>query len=182
MAIKTMEISLSPLALAAGWYQDPATGQWYYYDEEGNRYIYAAGYLYPMHVFEPAQEVVNLAHGDTLRISYSFKYSGPQKTVKPYASIGQKSWPSNFDEVLSVTGTSFSLSKSTTPLTYTKTIDVEITTALEGGKHYSIYVKLIDGISMEEGETGSVALEDAIFVVSAEPTFSEFKITNYAQV
>ena len=182
MAIKTLEVTLNPLALAAGWYQDPATGQWYYYDEEGNRYIYVAGYIYPMHVFEPAPKVVNLAHGDTLRINFSFKYSGAQKTVKPYGCVGQKNWPSTFDEILKVTGPSFTLSQSTTPLTYNRSIDIPITTAIAAGKHYSIYVKLINGISMKEGETGSVALENAVYIVSAEPTFAEFKITDYVKV
>ncbi len=184
MTIKTLAVILNPLALAAGWYQDPTTGQWYYYDEEGNRYVYVAGYLYPMMLWEPAPKVVNVRHGDTLRIFVSFKYSGPAKTVKLYGCIGNlgTTWPYAFDEVLKATSPSFTIPESTTPTTRTAQVDIPVTTAIAAGKHYSIYAKLIDGISFKEGETGSVALRDAIFVVSVEPTFTEFKITDYVKV
>jgi len=184
MTVKTLGVTLNPQALAAGWYQDPATGQWYYYDEEGRRYINVAGYLYPAHEWESAPKVVNLAHGDTLKISVSFKYSGPGKPVKLYGCIGNLGtvWPYAFDEVLKATGQSFTLSESASPVTYNNTIDIPITTAIDAGKYYAIYAKLVDGISFKEDETGSVALRDAVFVVSAEPTFADFKITDYKQV
>jgi len=179
MTIKTLKVSLNPLVLAAGWYQEPATGQWYYYDENGKRYVYVAGYLYAMMLWEPAPKVVNVKHGDTLRILVSFKYSGPAKTGKLYGAVGQK-YPLNvFDEILKATSPSFTIPESTTPTVRTAQVDIPITTAIAAGKSYSIYAKLIDGISFKEDETGSKALEDAVFVVSAEPTFSEFKITDY---
>jgi hypothetical protein len=177
--IKTLALTLSPQVYAAGWYQDPTTGQWYYYDEEGKRYTYVAGMLYAMMAWEPAPKVVNVRQGDTLRILVSFKYSGTAKTCKLYGCIGNLGAFDVFDEVLKATSPSFTLPESPSPTTFTKQVDIPITTAIAAGKSYSIYAKLIDGISFKEGETGSVALKDAVFVVSAEPTFSEFKITDY---
>ncbi|MBC8477190.1 MAG: hypothetical protein H8D49_02490 [Dehalococcoidia bacterium] len=184
MAIKTLEVTLSPQVLAAGWYQDPATGQWYYYDEEGNRYVYVAGYLYPQVQWEPAPKVVNVRHDDTLKILVSFKYSGPAKTLKLRGCIGNLDtiWPYDFDEVLFAWSDSFTLPKTLDPTTFNKEVDILITTAIADGKSYSIYAKLEDGISFTEGKTGSVALRDAIFVVSAEPTFTDFKIEDYQKV
>lgn len=184
MAVKTLEATLIPLVLAAGWYRDPATGQWNYYDEEGRRYVYIAGYLYAMMEWEPAPKVVNLRHGDTLRIIVSFKYSGPAKTCKLRGCIGNLGtiWPYEFGEVLWKWSSSFTIPESTTPTTRTAQVDIPITTAIAAGKYYSIYAKLEDGVSFTEGVTGSVALRDAVFVVSHEPTFAEFKITDYVKV
>jgi len=184
MAVKTMEVTLNPLALSSGWYQDTATGQWYYCDEEGKRYIYVAGYLYPAVAWEPAPKVVNVRHGDTLRIDVSFKYSGPAKTCKLRGVIGnlRTVWPYDFDEVIYAHSPSFTIPESTDPVIQNRSVSISIITALAAGKHYSIYAKLENGIGFKEGETGSVALRDAVFVVSAEPTFTEFKITDYKKV
>ena len=180
MTTQTLELALD--TLQAGWYYEPDTGQWYYYDEEGKRYFYVAGLFYPMMEWEPAPKVVTVRHGDTLRIYVSFKYSGPSKTCKLYGSVGQKYPFDVFDEILKVTSSSFTIPESTTPATRTAQVDIAITTAIAAGKSYGIYAKLIDGISFKERVTGSVALENAIFVVSAEPTFSDFQITDYAKV
>lgn len=182
MTIKTLEVTLSPQVYAAGWYQDPATGQWYYYDEEGRRYVYVAGLLYAMMLWEPAPKLVNVRHGDTLRILVSFKYSGSAKTCKLRGCIGNLGSWDVFDEVLKAWSPSFTLPDLATPATVTKQVDIPITTAIAAGKNYSIYAKLEDGISFTEGKTGSVAFRDAVFVVSAEPTFSEFVITDYVKV
>ncbi len=199
MTIKTLAMNLGPLSLLEGWYQDPTTGQWYYYDAEGNRYVYAAGYLYALALWEPAPKVVNVAHGDTLRISVEFKYSGPAKTMKLRGEIGQRRWGlygrTDIWDCLRLQDTcSFTIGPVTHPITFRSGvvgiphIDIPILVKpntggyMDGGKHYSIYAKLIDGISFTEGETGSFMQEDALFVVSAEPTFSDFKIDDYKQV
>jgi hypothetical protein len=183
MTIKTLEVNLNSQIHAAGWYQDPGTGQWYYYDENGRRYVYIAGYLYPMMLWEPAPKVVNVRQGDTLRILVSFKYSGPAKSCKLRGCIGNLGtvWPYVFDEVLWAQPP-LTIPESTTPILRTAQVDIVITTAIAAGKQYSIYAKLENGVAFKESETGSVALRDAIFVVSAEPIFSEFKITDYVKV
>lgn len=186
MATKIIALELGPQAYyPAGWYQDPATGQWYYYDEEGRRYVYVAGLLYPAVVWWPTPKVVNVKHGDALRIEVSFNYSGPAKTCKLRGEIGQKSVFNSFDNIVSVDTLAFTLAESYTPQPYNKSVDIPILVKpaaagqLEGGKYYAIAARLIDGISLEEGKTGSGALNDAIFVVTAAPTFSDFKITDY---
>jgi len=183
MTIKTLKVMLSPQILTAGWYQDPTTKQWYYYDEQGNRYVYIAGYLYAMMLWEAAPKVVNVQQGDTLRILVSFKYSGPAKSGKLRGCIGNLGtvWPYVFDEVLWAQSP-LTIPGSSTPTNRNAQVDILITTAIAAGKQYSIYAKLEDSIAFKEGDTGSVALRDAIFVVSAEPTFSEFKITDYVKV
>lgn len=182
--IKTLELDLNPGTLTPGWYRDLATGEWYYYDNEGRRYIYIAGQVYPAMLWEAAPKVVNLKTGDTLRISVSFKYSGPQKSLALRGVVGNLGslWPNNFDEVLWVRSPSFTIGPDAAPKVYTRQVDVPITTALAAGKSYSIYTKLEDGVGFTEDQTGSKALRDAIFIVSVEPTFSEFSITNYEQV
>lgn len=191
MMVKTLELDLSPQqAVPAGWYYDWSTGQRYYVDDEGRRYVYAAGFLYPMHTFEPAPKTVTLAHGDKLRIMCSFKYSGSAKTCRLYGVIGDRRTFDVFDEVGGTEQTTplFTLPQSSYPVTYQWQVDLPISVkpnpggVLEGSKHYSIYAKLINGISMQEGVTGSVAYENAIFVVSAQPTFSDFKIYDYKKV
>jgi len=199
MAIKTLEMNLEALSLPEGWYQDTATGQWYYYDAEGNRYVYAAGSLYALALWEPAPKVVNIAHGDTLRMEVSFKYSGPAKTLKLRGEIGQREWglygrTDNWDCLRLQDTAAFTIGPDTYPATYRSGIGgiprIEIPLLvkpnsggyLDGGKHYSIYSKLIDGISFTEGVTGSYMQEDALFVVSAEPAFTDFKIDDYQKV
>lgn len=181
--IKTLELDLSP-GLSPGWYRDQETGEWYYYDADGRRYIYIAGQIYPAMLWETAPKVVNLKTGDTLRIAVSFKYSGPQKSLVLRGCVGNLGsvWPYTFDEVLWVRSPSFTIGPDNSPKIYTKQVDVPITTVLAAGKSYSIYTKLEDGIGFTEGQTGSKALKDAVFIVSAEPVFSEFSITNYEQV
>jgi len=183
MTIKTLEVNLNPPAYKAGWYQESSTGQWYYYDDDGRRYVYIAGYLYAMMLWEPAPKVVNVRQGDTLRILVSFKYSGPAKSGKLRGCIGNLGtvWPYAFDEVLWAQSP-LTIPESTAPTLRIAQVDIPITTAIAAGKQYSIYAKLEDGVAFKEGETGSVALRDAIFVVSAEPIFSEFKITDYVKV
>ena len=136
----------------------------------------------PQALWIPAPYVVNVKPGDTLRIYVSFKYSGPAKTCKLHGAVGQKSVFGSFDEILVKSSDPFTLPQSDLPSTQTKTVDIPITPTIAAGKSYAIYAKLIDGISYEAGVTGSAALEDAVFVVSAEPTFSDFKIDSYAQV
>lgn len=183
MEVRTLDIALSQ-SPGAGWHQDPDTGQWHYYDEEGRRYVYVAGLLYPAVAWEPAPKVVNVRHGDSLRITVSFKYSGPAKTAKLYGAIGNLGnlWPYTFDEILTGISAGFTLPEASSPISHTRDVTIPVTTAIAAGKGYSIYVKLIDGVSFKEGETSSVALRDAVFVVSAEPAFSEFSITDYAKV
>lgn len=184
MTLKTLEVNINPMTLVNGWYCDPETGQWYYYDEQGMRYVCAAGHLYAMVAWETAPKVVNVKPGDTLRITVSFKYSGLAKTCKLRGAIGNlgTSWPYSFDEVLFARSLSFTLPESPDPVTFNKQVDIPITTAITAGSSYSVYTKLEDGVSFQEGVTGSIALKDAIFVVSSEPTFSDFKIDDYRQV
>ncbi|MFC1910559.1 hypothetical protein ACFLXC_04665 [Chloroflexota bacterium] len=185
MSIKSLTIALKPMT--AGWQQDPATRQWYFIDEIGNRYVYVSGYLYPMMSYIPAPKVVNVMHGDTLRIFAQFKYSGPAKaSVKLFGAIGERRWYDpiwgSFQPYSEASSPAFSLSESLTPVQYNKVVDVPVTSNMWTGKHYSIYAKVVNGLDYIEGQTGSAAIEDAVYLVSHEPTFSDFEIIEYNKV
>ena len=91
MTINTLTLDLESLGqYDTGWYTDPATGEKYYYDAAAKQwYIQSAGYLYPLTIAkQTAPKTVSIAPGDTLRVSFSYKYTGPAISVTEYASIG----------------------------------------------------------------------------------------------
>ena len=179
MTIKTLQLNLGtldPPAYATGWYRDPSTGQYYYYAAEAKQwYTYSAGYLYPLAVpKEPAPKVVNIAAGDTLRIEYSYKYSGPAITVTEYASIGYTTL-GVYDEIVHKSK-SRSLPESTTPKEYTGYIDLVMPTPAQT-KWNDIECKVKNG-----GKELGLNYQDALNVVSVTPEFTEFSIVEYAKV
>lgn len=96
--IKTLELTLGTLGLGvdppayqAGWYRDQTTGAYYYYD--GSRwFVYAQGILTPLAIVPlPAPKTIEVAPGDKVKISVSYKYSGPAQTgIGEYSSIGYR--------------------------------------------------------------------------------------------
>lgn len=180
MALRTLQLDLGtladPPAYTTGWYRDPNTGQYYYYDASARQwYIYAAGYLYPLTVpKEPAPKVVDIAAGDTLRIEYSYKYSGPAMTVTEYASLGYTIL-GIYDEIVAKSK-SRSLSESSTPREYSGYIDLVMPTPAET-KWNDIEAKVMGG-----GKELGVNYQDALNVVTPEAEFTEFSIVDYAKV
>jgi len=179
MAIRTIELnlgSLDPPAYTTGWYRDPNTGQYYYYDASAKQwYIYAAGYLYPLTIaWESAPKVEPIAAGDTLRIEYSYKYSGPAITVTEYAAIGYKV-VGILDEIVAKSK-SRSLPESTTPKEYTGYLDLVMPTPAET-KWNDIYAKVTGG-----GKELGLGYENALNVVAVEAEFTEFSIVDYSVV
>ncbi len=179
MTIRTLQLelgTLDPLQYQTGWYRDPNTGQYYYYNAQANQwYIYSAGLLVPLAVPKlTAPKVVDIAPGDTLRIEYSYKYSGPALTVTEYASIG-KTMLGIYDELV-VSKKTRSLPASTTPLTYTGSLDLALP-ANAGTDWNDIECKVFDG-----GKELGVNYQDALNIVSITPAFSDFAITDYKKV
>jgi len=180
MTLRTLQLSLGtldPPGYQTGWYGDPLTGQYYYYDAQARQwYIYAAGVLTPLSIAsEAAPKVVSIAPGDTLRISYSYKYSGPAITVTEYASIGVYGEVSHiYDEKVSKSKTR-SLPESATPTEYTGTIDIvlPVTAQTDWG---DIEVKVFDG-----GKELGLRYIGALKIVAAVPEFSEFTIVDYSR-
>ena len=122
-----------------------------------------------------APKVVNVEYEQRLRINASFSYTGPRWTGYLYGAIGsRRGWA--FDEIVRNTSR-LSLAETRTPRTFTASVDIPITTALAPGRHYSIYVKIID----EAGRDMAISpfLENAIFVVEVVPRITDLVITDY---
>jgi len=176
--LKTLQLNLGTLAdppgYTTGWYRDPMTGQYYYYAAETKQwYIQTAGLLYPLTIaWETAPKVVDIAAGDTLRIEYSYKYSGPAVTVTEYAAIGYKV-AGILDEIVTKSK-SRSLSESATPKSYTGYLDLVMPTPADI-KWNDIYAKVTGG-----GKELGLGYENALDVVAVEAEFSEFTITDYS--
>jgi len=181
MAVRTLQVSLGaldPPGYQTGWYWDPLTGQYYYYDAQAKQwYIYAAGYLYPLEIAtEPAPKTVSIAPGDTLRVEYSYKYQGPAITVTEYASIGVYGEVTHiYDEKVHKSRTR-SLLESTTPQTYTGSLDIVLPTNAQTDWD-DIEVKVFNG-----GKELGLRYLGALNIVAVVPEFSEFTIVDYARL
>ncbi len=91
MALKTLDLSLKVIRvlqdgtdppeqalLLPGWYVDPQTGQRIFYDPNSAKFYTMAGGVYiPLGYMNPAPKQVAVAPGDRLRVTISFKYTGP---------------------------------------------------------------------------------------------------------
>ena len=179
MTIRTLQLSLGSLGVSqSGWYWDPITGEYYYYDAAARQwYIYAAGYLYPLAIAsEPAPQIVSIAPGDTLRFEYSYKYNGPAINVTEYASVGIYGEVTHiYDEKVNKSKNR-SLPESATPTTYAGSIDIVLPTNAQTNWD-SIECKVYSG-SKELG----VRYIGALNIVAVVPEFTEFAIVDYAKV
>ena len=123
-----------------------------------------------------APKVVNVEHEDTLRIRASFTYVGPRWHGFLHGAIGTEAVFGAFDEVVAAR-TEFGIGEQREPRTIRTFVDIPITTALDAGYHYSIYVKLVDEAGRDVAF--SPFYRNAIFVVRLEPTITDLVIDDY---
>ena len=190
----------------SGYYTDPITGQLYYYDATLDQwYYYAAGLYYPLATAWESASTVNPAApisvliGDTVQIAVSFKYQGPEKTIRLRGALGfgttntgTGSDSGQFQEGVDAYTLGFTVGPSElTAKSYTKTVDVVVPDRVwmptgnwvgTAGRQLALYAKLVDGVSLELYKTLSVYLRGALAVAPVEPVFSEFSITNFVKV
>jgi len=186
MELKTLALELGvlqagddPPEYAPGWYVDPATGQPIFYDPNTRTFYTMAGGIYiPLGYMNTAPKQVTLGPGEKLKITISYKYSGPAVTgaverfcVGVYGAFG-------FDEKLVGTNTK-NLSQSTSPVSYTGEYTFTIPTNV-GADWDDIYCK-ISGGSPSVPET-LFGYENALIIAGLQPTISEFKILDYVKV
>lgn len=176
MTIRTLQLDLgvlNPQGYTTGWYRDPTTGRYYYYDDPTKAwYIYSAGLLYPLAVpKETAPKVVDITPGDTLRVNYSYKYAGPAITVTEYATIGYTITFVYNEKVVRSKGRS--LPQSTTPQVYTGYLDL-ILPVNAGSNWNDIEAKVFNG-----GEELGVNYQNALNIIGIEVAFSEFAVVDY---
>jgi hypothetical protein len=118
---------------------------------------------------------LQVAAGDTVRVTATIEYMGPALSDTFRAAIGTRGF-AGFDEIL-VGQVGVTLGPSLTAFTtYTLTVNIPITSAISPGTNYDLYVKLA-------GHTGAgmPEVDDVIDVVGA-PTFQNFRITDYSKV
>jgi hypothetical protein len=182
MVTKTLDLTLGtipdPPAYATGWYRDPNTGQYYYYDASLKQWcIYAAGVLTPLSIAsETAPKTVSITPGDTLRIQYSYQYSGPAISVTEYASIGVYGEVTHVYDEKVHQSKSHSLPESSAPATYTGTLDIVLPAAAQTDWD-DIECKVSDG-----GKELGLRYIGALSIVAITPEFSEFTIVDYSKV
>ncbi|APH11905.1 hypothetical protein ASJ33_01420 [Dehalococcoides mccartyi] len=200
MALKTLDLNLGWFKLleddsvqqmedpaVSGWYIDSRTGQRVFYDSTAGKFFTLAGGVYiPLGYMNPAPKQVAVAPGDRLKITLSFKYTGPAITgITGYYSIGINGI-FGFDERLTQR-TSFNVPQVTTPPSspnvsdsYTFTIPTGIGTNWD-----DIYVKIFGGSPSIGGEATTSFLfgyENALTIAGVDPSITEFKISDFAKV
>jgi hypothetical protein len=165
--------------LAPGWYLDPLTGQRVFYDPNTqNFYTMAGGVYIPMGYMNPAPKQVALGPGEKLKITISYKYSGPAISgAIEYFSVGTYG-TFGFNEQLVGQNTK-SLPASTTPVAYTGSYTFTIPTNV-GTDWDDIYAKIYSG-SPSVPQT-LFGYENALVIVGKDPTISEFTIVDFAKV
>jgi len=188
MELKTLALDLGVIRVLqagedqpyqAGWYVDPITGQRVYYNPETqNFYTMAGGVYIPLGYMNPSPKQVAVAPGEKLRITMSFKYSGPAISgAVCYYSIGVYG-ALGFDE--KITGqNSKSIPQYTTPTLVTDSYTFTIPTSV-GTNWDDIYCKIYSGSpSVPQSLFG---YENALLIVGKDPTISEFTIADFVKV
>lgn len=183
MTLRTVQLdlgSLDPPQYATGWYRDPATGQYYYYEATNKKwYIYSAGYLYPLAIAEEsAPKTVTVKAGDSLKISISYKYTGPASTgVEEYFSIGYKDALGYHPKVTGTNSRNLPVCGTPTAFTSEKTLVIPVGVGLNWNH---IECKVWHG-SPEVPETG-LRYINALEIVGVEAEITEFSIVDYVKV
>jgi hypothetical protein len=163
----------------SGWYVDPLTGQRLFYDQESqNFYTLAGGVYIPLGYMNPAPKQVSIGPGEKLKISISYKYSGPAVSGAIERFCVGVNGAFGFNEQLVGENTK-SLSSSTTPLSYTGQYTFTIPTSV-GGDWDDIYCKIYSG-SPSVPQT-LFGYENALIIAGKDPTISSFTIVDFAKV
>jgi len=161
-----------------------------------NGVYYPYGFFVPLATrWENAPKTIDVAVGDRVRITASVKYRGPAKSFTLYGAIGAGRFNTgtgsdtgDFDEGKANTA-SFSVIESDSFRSYYPTVTVEVPANTGAplwislyGKKAGIYVKIINGISLELDKTLSPYYRGALNVAAKVGEFGELKITDYAKV
>lgn len=176
-ALVAQQVSLNPVV--AGQYRylyNPYTGTLYHYRYDPSLGVYALVFATG---WVTAPKTVNVEYTDTLRITASFSYSGPDFSGIFYGAIGQNI-VGVFDEIVNNEKSIGPYTETVTPVPKEEYIDIPITTVLAAGKDYAIYVKIMD--ANRSDLVISDYLSGAVHVVELVPTFTEFAITDYKVV
>ena len=183
MTLRPLQLSLGSVTspvYSTGWYQDPTTGQYYYYDSDSRRwYIQVAGQLYPLSIAsETAPKTVAIAPGDKLKITLSYRYVGPPSAgVEEYFSVG---YHDGIQYRPKVVGTnSRSLPQCSTPTEFSSEKTLTIPSNVGDNWTY-IECKVWHG-TPDVPETG-LRYRDALSIVGITAEITDFTIEDYVKV
>ena len=189
MELKTLALNLGvfgvlqegadPPEYAPGWYIDPRTGTRVFYDPNTQAFYTMAGGVYiPLGYMNPAPKQVSIGPGESLRITISYKYSGPAVSgAKERFCVGVFG-VFGFNETM-VGENTRNLTAATTPQTYTGSYTFTIPTSV-GGDWDDIYCKIYSG-SPSVPQT-LFGYENALVIAGREPSISEFTIVDFVKV
>lgn len=174
-------------ALAAGWYWDINRGIAVYYDPNSQRfYTLQSGILVPLANWNTPPKQVSLAPGDKLQMTLAFQYIGPAVTgVLTRFSIGVKG-AFGYTEYLAGTP-SFNipanLTGTPTEVTCSNTFNIPSNV---GSDWDDVHVKIWGGTpnlgGSEQLPAYEFGFENALLIVSAQPSITEFKIKDFVKV
>lgn len=173
--------------LASGYYTDPDTDQLYYYNATLDQwYYYAAGLYYPLAISWKASPTakIDLVVGDTLRFLLDFYYVGPLPVTKTfYAAVGTNKTSGVFEEWSGFNATkSWAVPSSDTPQLHTGYyVDLKIPSG-HSGEDGAAYCKILDGITLIEGQNCTPYYYNVCHIIPAEGEFSEFSISKFEKV
>lgn len=180
MTIKELNLNLGEVKDSNSLNKDP----WFPPGLYGGLY-YPQGFYYVQEItWKPSPSAkVELNPGDTLRLNINLSYKGPAQTIGLYAAVGDNSKIGDFFEWYGFNGVkNVSLPEKTilTPITG-QYIDIFIPTGHEG-EDGAVYIKILNGITYEEGKTITPYYYDAIHIVSITGEFSNFSILGVEKV
>ncbi len=117
-------------------------------------------------------EKIELTYGDTLKVNVSFDYRGLAGSATLYGAIGNRGLIS-FDEIINGEQT-FELPESLTFTPYERSVEIPITSDIDPGTDYDLYVKI-----KEYSEAGYPEVDDIIDIVGIPPTYELIQHTIY---
>jgi len=117
-------------------------------------------------------EKIELTYGDTLKVNVSFDYRGAAENITLYGAIGERhplwGWYPlpGFDEIINAEATHKTPASPTAFVPVTASVEIPITSDIDPGTDYDLYVKI-----KEYPEAGDPEVDDVIDIVGIPPTF-----------
>jgi len=128
-------------------------------------------------IFYPMASVTEVKNADTVRITVSYSYRGPAKTLTLYGAIGVQAV--YFDEKVK-NSKQISLPVSTSWITRSDYVDVLVdTTKISPGSGYDLYAKMMEGST---DLVISPVVYDGVTVLAEVAEFQNFQISSWAKV
>ncbi len=177
--------------LATGYYDDPNTGQRYYYNASTDQWYYQLGTdLIPLSVSWAASPTpkLDLTEGDILRFNLTLRHIGPAVTREFYVAVGTNKTSGTFDEWLGYNQTTQISIPAHTALTIVTGVHVDL--IIPGGAFLSnhdgedgaAYCKIMNGVVLVEGENATPYYYDVCHIVSVEGEFTDLAIASFARI